>query len=444
MELRPYQLECLESIESKAKENINRQLIVLPTGSGKTVIFAELIRRKNLKTLVLAHRIELLEQAQAKINEAAPEIETGIFCGDRRFHDNQTTIASIQSAQNHLELLKEENYQLVIVDEAHHTAANGYRKLLKRLGFIHEKENAYNPIDPNKLLVGFTATPSRGDGKGLDAVFQEVVYHLSIKKLIRQGYLTTPEGLHVTVGIDLRKVCKQMGDFEKSQLQKIMLEDTALKVVVDTIKTQAADRRAIVFAVNIEHAEVLSKLIQEAGFACDTVHSKVSIEDRKQRLQDFADGTLQFITNPMILTEGFDCPRADCMINAAPTLNRSLYVQKAGRALRLHPDKENALLIDFGFTKKRHALKTAIDLFGDAKVRKIRDKQELRSSQSQAMTPVDFSNTTFGESERDQYDPLNFRKNFCWNKYPHKETYYLKGNSVSIVVKQCIPFVIEK
>ena len=432
MELRPYQSECLEAIESKFKEGINRQLVVLPTGSGKTIIFSELLKRKNLKTLVIAHRIELLEQAEAKINAAAPDMETGIFCGDRRCHQSQVTIASIQSAQNHLGLLKSENYELIIIDEAHHAAAKGYKKLLLHLGFIH------NPNEESpRLLVGFTATPSRGDGKGLDEVFQEVIYHLSIKRLINQGYLVKPEGLHVTVGIDLRKIAQRMGDFQKSQLQKIMLEPKALQVVIDTIKSQAADRRGIVFSVNIQHAKVLNKLIQDAGFSCDTVHSKVDIESRKQRLKDFSSGKLQFIVNPLILTEGFDCPRADCMINAAPTLNRSLYVQKAGRVLRLHDEKDNALLIDFGFSKRRHALRTAIDLYGDANVRKIRDRKQLNIKEKTTNPEkVDFSNTEFKKSEKEAYDPTESVETFEWEKLGNNETYSLQGVGVKLIVKR--------
>ena len=407
MKLRPYQLECLRIIEEKSAAGINQQLVVLPTGAGKTVIFSELIKEKNLKTLVIAHRLELLEQAEAKINYAAPFIETGIFCGDRRCHKSQATIASIQSAVKYLDLLKEENYQLLIIDEAHHAAAKSYRTLIKHLGFAKA-----NNEDKDKLLVGFTATPNRSDGRGLDEVFKEVVYHISIKKLVNRGYLICPEGLHVTVGIDLRKIQKQMGDFKKEQLQRVMLEENAINVVVSTIATHASDRRGIVFTVNIKHAEILKERIRSLGFSCDTVHSRISKKDRQERLKAFARGEVQFITNPMILTEGFDCPRADCMINAAPTLNRSLYVQKAGRVLRIHPEKTSALLIDFGYTKKKHALKTAIDLFGDAKMRKLMDSRELRPKKSANSEPTDLSALKFGKSEKEKYNPLDPSESF--------------------------------
>ena len=243
MDLRPYQLECLQAIDAKIDQGINRQLVVLPTGSGKTVIFSELIRRKNLKTLVIAHRIELLQQAKDKLKKVAPDIKSTIFCGRKKDIAKQVTIASILSTPRALETLKKENFQLLIIDEAHHSSAKTYKKLVKELGFDN--------IDSSdkKLLVGFTATPFRGDGEALNDVFQEIVYHTTIKKLINRGYLVKPQGIHVSVGIDLRKVKKVGGDFEKQQLRKVMVTEEALQVVVQTIKTQALDRRGIIFTV---------------------------------------------------------------------------------------------------------------------------------------------------------------------------------------------------
>jgi len=498
LDLRPYQLECLESIESKAKEGLNRQMVVLPTGAGKTVIFSELIRSRNLKTLVIAHRIELLEQAKEKLLRVAPDMDVGIFSGDRKCHNKQVTIASIQSAINALDLLKDEGYQLLIIDEAHHAAAKTYQRLIKSLGFNPEeassKESApevsdqakpyldilgishlkasptrvksayrklairYHPdknggdiecsetfkkiqgayeflikqdhillkeeqvqkleeedpsrpvvVDHTKLLVGFTATPRRGDRVGLNDIFQEVVFSMSIRKLVNRGYLVKPEGLHVKVGIDLKGVRTQMGDFKKASLRKVMLSDQARSIVIKTIKRFASDRRGIVFSVDIEHSELLKKDILDAGFSCDVVHSKVSPVDRKQRLEDFASGKLQFIVNPMLLTEGFDCPRADCMINAAPTKNKSLYIQKAGRVLRTHPEKESALLIDFGITKKKHSLATAIDLMGgEIAMRTVTDYNDLYPpphKKEETDLNVDL------EATQEKYDPLDGKSN---------------------------------
>lgn len=392
MELRDYQEECLKAIEENLIKGIHRQMVVLPTGSGKTVIFSELIKRKNLKTLVIAHRIELIDQAREKLRIIAPEIQSGIFCGDQKYCDKQVTIASIQSASNALELLKSQDYQLLIIDEAHHSAAKTYRQLIYELGF-HEKG----------LMVGFTATPKRGDKTRLDDVFQKIVFDVSTRKLVNKGYLVQPKGIHIKVGIDLRKIKKKMGEFDQESLKEAMQTDEAMAVIIASVKKYASNRHCIVFGVDIAHCENLVLAIQMAGFTCQAVHSKLSFEERRQTLKYFEQGKLQFVVNPMILTEGFDCPRADCMINAAPTLNRSLYVQKAGRVLRPFTDKEEALLIDFGRNKRKNDLCTAVTLMGgDLPFKTVSNKEDLGIEIPKPEIPE-----IALDSEETSYDPLN-------------------------------------
>nr|VFK42626.1 MAG: ATP-dependent helicase IRC3 [Candidatus Kentron sp. SD]VFK49660.1 MAG: ATP-dependent helicase IRC3 [Candidatus Kentron sp. SD] len=406
MDLRPYQLECLQAIDAKLDQGINRQLVVLPTGSGKTVIFSELIHRKKLKTLVIAHRIELLQQAKDKLKKIAPDIKSSIFCGRKKDLGKQVTIASILSTTRALETLKQENFQLLIIDEAHHAPAKTYKKLIKELGFDN--------IDSDKrLLIGFTATPYRGDGEALNEIFQEIVYHTTIKKLVHRGYLVKPQGIHVSVGIDLRKVKKVGGDFEKQQLRKVMITEEALQVVVQTIKTQASDRRGIIFTVSIDHAKLLQKRLKKEKISCGVVYSGIDEKKRERTLKSFSRGKIKFITNAMILTEGFDCPVADCMINASPTQNRSLYIQKAGRVLRPYPEKEDALIIDFGYTNKKHALRTVIDLFGDAKLRKIRKACEIKDGEQQKNLTENtetVDDLKVGHVTKEHYDPLDPEK----------------------------------
>lgn len=255
------------------------------------------------------------------------------------------------------------------------------RKIIEAYKILSNEKNHYKRVpkeDLNKLMVGFTATPKRGDKVKLSDIFQDVVFSRSIKQLVNREYLVKPEGLHVKVGIDLRKVRTERGDFKKLSLREAMTSNNARAIVTDTIKKFASNRKGIVFSVDIEHSEMLKEDIQKAGFSCDVVHSKISAEDRVSRLKGFVSGNLQFIVNPMILTEGFDFPPADCMINAAPTQNRSLYIQKAGRVLRPYPNKEKALLIDFGATSRRHTLRTAVDLMGEEiKMKTVQKADEL-------------------------------------------------------------------
>ena len=392
MELRDYQEDCLKAIEDNFIKGIQRQMVVLPTGAGKTVIFSELIKRKNIKTLVIAHRIELIDQARQKLRKIAPEIQSGIFCGDQKYCESQVTIASIQSASKALELLKSQDYQLLIIDEAHHSAAKTYRRLIYELSF-HEKG----------LMVGFTATPKRGDNTRLDDVFQKIVFDTSTRKLVSKGYLVQPKGIHIKVGIDLRKIKKKMGEFDQESLKEAMQTDEAMAVIIATVKKYAFNRHCIVFGVDIAHCESLVLAIQMAGFTCQAVHSKLSFEERRQALKYFEQGKLQFIVNPMILTEGFDCPKADCMINAAPTTNRSLYTQKAGRVLRPFKDKDDALLIDFGRNGRKNDLCTAVTLMGgDLPFKTVSSKEDLGIEIPKPEIPE-----IALDSEETSYDPLN-------------------------------------
>lgn len=379
--LRDYQEDCLDAIEKNLSKEIRDQIIILPTGAGKTIIFSELIRRKNLKTLVIAHRLELLEQAEEKLRFVAPDIESGVFCGPRKELGKQVTIASIQSAYKHKELLLEEDFELLIIDEAHHAAARTYLELMDYLGFKDLDKVRNNKASTSGIVLGFTATAKRGDRKALKRTFETIAYELQLEELVSRGFLARPKGLHVTVDIDLKDVETIMGDYKKLSLRRVMTSGPAREIVAKTIKKFASDRKGIVFSCDIEHAKLLEEDIAQAGFKCAVVHSYVSLDRRKKALKDFSEGNVQFLINPMILTEGFDCPIADCMINAAPTQNKPLYIQKAGRVLRLHPEKKDALLVDFGYAGEEKPLQTAQTLGGIIEVKKVDDKLDLMSDE---------------------------------------------------------------
>ena len=381
--LRDYQEDCLLAIENNLSKAIRDQLIILPTGAGKTIIFSELIRRKKLKTLIIAHRLELLEQAEEKLKFVAPDIESGVFCSSRKELGKQVTIASIQSAfsPKNRELFLKEDFELLIIDEAHHAVARTYLELMDYLGFKQIDKVRNNKASARGIVLGFTATAKRGDRKALKRIFDSIAYELKLEELVTRGFLVRPKGLHVTVDIDLEDVQTVMGDYKKLSLRKVMTSDPAREIVAKTIKKFASDRKGIVFSCDIEHAELLQEDIESSGFTCEVVHSNISLDRRKKAITDFREGNVQFLINPMILTEGFDCPVADCMINAAPTQNKPLYIQKAGRVLRLHPEKEDALLIDFGYAGEEHPLQTAQTLGNIIEVKKVDDKLELLSDE---------------------------------------------------------------
>jgi len=419
--LRDYQEDCLKAIENNLSKEIQDQIIILPTGAGKTIVFSEFIRRKNLKTLIIAHRLELLEQAEEKLKFVAPDIESGVFCGPRKELGKQVTIASIQSAYKHKELLLQEDFELLIIDEAHHAIARTYLELMDFLGFKQLDKVRNNKASNSGIVLGFTATAKRGDRKALKRVFHSIAYELKLEELVKQGFLARPKGLHVTVDIDLEDVETIMGDYKKLSLRKVMTSAAAREIVAKTIKKFASDRKGIVFSCDIAHAELLKEDIAEAGFKCAVVHSYVSLDKRKKALKDFSNGDVQFLINPMILTEGFDCPIADCMINAAPTQNRPLYIQKAGRVLRLHPEKEDALLVDFGYAGEEKPLQTAQTLCGIIEVKRVDDKLELMSDEELEVYEKEQEELLAEQKRKEQeiqlavtkeekYDPLKIKK----------------------------------
>ena len=213
---REYQIEALEAVASARTRGITRQLISLPTGCGKTVVFALLAKEFNGKTLVIAHTEELISQAVAKLKTVWPEVDIGVVKAKSDEVDAQVVVASIQtiSRDRRLQRLKDQNFELLIIDEAHHAAATSYMKVVKELGFFND--------DNNKLLVGVTATPKRGDGVGLKSIFQEITFDRSMSTMIRAGYLSPLHGKQVFTEIELHNVGTRNGDFLSSELAKII------------------------------------------------------------------------------------------------------------------------------------------------------------------------------------------------------------------------------
>ena len=225
--LRDYQRECLHAIYDRYRAGVRRQLVCLPTGSGKTVVFADFPRyfRMQNQMLVLAHRAELLNQARDKIRQANPDLRVAVEQAGRRADpDSDVVIASVPTlgrrGSDRIQGLDADRFYLVVVDEAHHATAKTYRRVLEYFGL-------FAPRTP-KLLVGFTATPKRGDGQGLDAVFEEIVFSRGLPEMIQAAYLAPVAGFRVETDIDLSRVKTRLGDFVTSQLCKQRPEAVAL------------------------------------------------------------------------------------------------------------------------------------------------------------------------------------------------------------------------
>lgn len=318
-------------------------VVCLPTGTGKTVIFAELARRARSAVLVLAHRQELLSQARDKIAAALGEdglvaIEQG---NQRAPREAKVVVASIRSLHEGRlgSVMQGRSVQLVIYDECHHAAAPDNLRVLTQIG-------VFEPDWPGTLL-GFTATTQRGDGQGLYDVFDEIVFRRSLPEMIREGYLAPLRGYRIQSSADLRNVSTTDSDFDIEELAEAVDIESRNGLVARSIQELARDRRTIVFCVNVAHARNLARTLNHIGVRTGIVHGEMPMLDRQRTLADFRAGRISALTNVGVLTEGFDDPEVSVVAMARPTRSDGLYQQCVGRGTRLFPGKTDCLVLDF-------------------------------------------------------------------------------------------------
>ena len=343
MELRPYQKEAREAVFEQW-ETVKRTLLVLPTGCGKTVVFAKVAEecvRKGQRVLILAHRGELLEQAADKIEKS-----TGLKSAVEKAESSclgswyRITVGSVQSLQREKRLSQfPRNYfGTIIIDEAHHCISDGYQKVLGHF--------------PEARVLGVTATPDRGDMRNLGEYFESLAYEYTLPKAIREGYLSPIKALTLPVKLDLSGVGIQAGDFKSGELATAL--DPYLYQIAEEMAQYCMDRKTVVFLPLVKTSQKFRDILNEKGFHATEVNGNSG--DRSEILKDFEEGNYNVLCNSMLLTEGWDCPSVDCVVVLRPTKVRSLYSQMVGRGTRLYPGKEHLLLLDFLWHTERHEL----------------------------------------------------------------------------------------
>ena len=297
IQLRQYQIECLEAIKKYSKNGKRRLLVSMPTGSGKTVVFSKLIQDLNCRTLVLAHTCELLEQAKEKIQQITG-LEVGLVNQEHKEFDRPIVVSSIQSAMidSNLQQLCKQKFQLLIYDESHRAASDGARYVLKTLGF--------GP-GTKKLLVGFTATPFRHDKtKGLAEVFDDVPYQVNIQDLIDHGYLVPPVGYLIANDLDLSHVPTVNGEFKEAALSQVVDCPDMIEGIVSTWLEKAEGRKTIAFGVNVAHSLHIAECFNQHGITAKLVSGETDHVLRRQYLESFKNGDLMVLCNAQVLVEG--------------------------------------------------------------------------------------------------------------------------------------------
>lgn len=341
---RPYQIEAKEAVFREWEDGKSKTLLVLPTGTGKTVVFSMIIAdcvKRGERCLILAHRGELLEQAAEKLH-----MVTGLGCATEKAEETSihslfpVTVGSVQTLMRESRLSKfpKDYFQTIIIDEAHHATSNSYQVILD---YFHQAK-----------VLGVTATPDRGDMKNLGEVFQSLAYEYSLVKAIKEGYLSKIKAQTIPLKLDISNVGTQSGDFKLGEVGSAL--DPYLEQIAEEMKGICMDKKTVVFLPLVATSQKFCDLLNAKGFRAAEVNGNSA--DRAEVLQDFENNKYNVLCNSMLLTEGWDCPDVDCIVVLRPTKVRSLYAQMVGRGTRLAEGKDHVLLLDFLWHTERHEL----------------------------------------------------------------------------------------
>lgn len=431
MKLRPYQLAAVDAVY-EAWQNASSTLIVQPTGTGKTVTFAEVIRRKpHGRAMVLAHREELIRQAQQKIHRvtnAMPDVEMGEHkASSNLFTRSDVVVSSVQTqlagcgGQGRMTRFKPADFSVLILDECHHFVSPHWRKVIQ-----------YYRQNPNLKVLGVTATPDRADEAALGEIFDTVAFDYDLPEAIHDGWLVPIQQRAVFVeNLDLSNVRTTAGDLNEGDLARALLDDRTLDGVVHPTLELAGERRTLIFATGVFHAaKLVGRLNGHRDGIARLVTGKTPKDERAMLFREYAAGRFQFLVNIGIATEGFDDPGIELVVMARPTKSRSLYAQMAGRATRpadsiahvlndLDNDsqrreliassiKPSCEIIDFVGNSGRHKLVTTADILGgryaDGVVERAKKKAEAAGKAGRAADMQDLLEEAQQEIQKEKDD----------------------------------------
>jgi superfamily II DNA or RNA helicase len=369
--LRDYQSTCIEKVFEAFDSGMSRPAVVLPTGSGKTVIFAEMtaqwVASHPGRVLILVHRDELVRQAVAKIKAVAPTLDVGVVKAGENDVNARVIVASVQTLARERRLEQISDVSLIIVDECHHAAAQTYQRILNALGSFN-----YLPT------IGFTATMNRGDSKKLGDTWQGIVFKRDVLWMIKNGYLVDVKGYTVAVDdFELEDVAQSRGDFQEGSLGDALINSSAGEQVVKAYQEYTPGESGILFAPTVAATQMFSDVFNDNGITSEIVLGTTSPEERREIYGRAARRDTIMLVNCMVLTEGFDMPRMSVCVNARPTKHVGLYVQMAGRVLRPFPGKPHATILDVAGVASMHSLSGIVDLAQSRKVKEIEPGKTL-------------------------------------------------------------------
>ena len=367
MRLRPRQKVFVERSLAALSKHGNT-LGVAPTGAGKTIMLSavtgNLVEETEAKACVLAHRDELTGQNRAKFGRVNPDVTTSVVDAGSKSWAGQVTFAMAPTLSRSASLKAMPKLDLLVIDEAHHAVADSYRRIIDRV----------RDANPDAHVFGVTATPNRGDRKGLRQVFDNVGDQVTLAELIASGHLVPPRTFVIDVGVqdELRSVRKTMSDFDMAEVAEVMDRAPVTDEVIRHWKDKAGDRQTVVFCSTVAHAEHVTEAFREAGVPAALVTGTLEASERKGILDAYAAGRLRVVVNVAVLTEGWDHPPTSCVVLLRPSSYKSTMIQMVGRGLRTidpaeHPGivKSDCVVLDFGTSSLTHGtLEQDVDLEG--------------------------------------------------------------------------------
>jgi superfamily II DNA or RNA helicase len=441
--LRDYQRAAVAAVLDAGNQGRQRILCALPTGTGKTPVAVHVVAARAGRALFLVHRDELVAQALERFAAVLPSVRVGVVKAERDDGAAPIVIASVQTLARpkRLERLRDvadrlgQPFTTIVVDEAHHAVATSYRAVLYGLGAIARDPIATaeavaaaqargrpapraiiplrESVPGGPLVLGLTATPARGDGLGLDIVFQSIVYQRTLLEMIVAGWLADLRVLAVGSGIDLAGVrtttTEQGRDYDAGQLGAALMAQGVPQELAAAYLAHAPERTALVFVPSVEMAQATTAAFQAANVATGLVTGSTPPAERQQVIAALRRRELRVLVNVAVLTEGFDAPAVDCIIVGRPTQRRPLYTQIIGRGTRTYPGKADCLVLELINRNLRHKVVSITDLTGKPLLRGQSVREAVEPPPQPASPRIDRVAATM---------PVNLFASLLWQPQP--------------------------
>lgn len=378
MILRPYQTRAVTRCVAALKKH-NNTLLVGATGCGKTVIISDTTQKiigSKKRALIVQHRDELTSQNARTLDEMFPDTHISFFNAQRKSWRGQVVFSMIQTLSKDRHLDRMPPVDMLVYDEAHHSASNSYRKLTARA-----KE-----LNPKVKIMGVTATPERSDSKGLKATFSNVADIITIGEMVQGGYLVPPRGMVVDIGTQgaLRAVKKTAQDYNMAEVEAIQNSRILNNKIIERWEAESINRPTVAFCATIQHAIDVRDSFRDAGYIAESISSNSSKKERKAILKSYDRGEIQVLANPMLLTEGWDCQVCSCVMLLRISSHKSTMIQMIGRGLRKvdprrYPGitKTDCKILDFGISLLNHG-----NLESDVKLRLDKQSEGVKPTKN--------------------------------------------------------------